>query len=401
MTQTQNNDMKGIATMLIELHAIQNFAPSNLNRDDTGAPKDCLFGGVRRARVSSQAWKRAMRIAFRDGGLLPDTQDIGTRTKRIVEALTKRLVARGIPAVEAEPLVVAAFDNLKMKVVDGKTEYLVFFGRQELDALADFCATHRTALMGEPAGGSETPVKAGRAAKNDKSGAKAALTGDVKAALEDTMKVGRAADIALFGRMIANNANINIDAACQVAHALSTHKVDIEFDYYTAVDDLNPKEDTGAGMIGTVEFNSACFYRYANVNLAQLKTNLKDDDAAVARTVEAFIRAFVTSIPSGKQNSMAAQNPCSFVFAVARQSGNWSLANAFVRPVSERMGDLVTESVARLGAEWQGITAMYGTQALAGQWWCASHATPDNFALSGGVADMDTLVANVLTAAGR
>lgn len=393
--------------MLIELHAIQNFAPSNLNRDDTGAPKDCLFGGVRRARVSSQAWKRAMRMAFRDGGLLPDTQDVGTRTKRIVEALVTRMGDMGFSEEDATPLVEKALGGLGLKLDEGKTQYLLFVGPRELDTLAELCAQLRdsdttgasaSASMGAATGDATTAAKGGRKAKQD---AKNAITGEMQKSLKAAMDGGKAADIALFGRMVADTADINADAACQVAHALSTHKVDIEFDYYTAVDDLNPKEDTGAGMIGTVEFNSACFYRYANVNLAQLKTNLKGDDAAVARTVEAFIRAFVTSIPSGKQNSMAAQNPCSFVFAVARQSGNWSLANAFVRPVSERAGDLVTELVARLGAEWQGITAMYGTQALAGQWWCASHATPDNFALSGGVADMDTLVTNVLTAAGR
>ncbi len=380
--------------MLIELHAIQNFAPSNLNRDDTGAPKDCLFGGYRRARVSSQAFKRAMRMEFRDGGLLPDKADIGTRTKRIMQELAVRLGDAGIAEEEAKPLIERALGGLGLKLDDDKTQYLLFVGPRELDALAAACVQLRDA--GESGATGDGAAKNARNAKKD---AKSAITGEMQRALKAAMDGGKAADIALFGRMVADNAEINTDAACQVAHAISTHKTDIEFDYYTAVDDLNPKEDTGAGMIGTVEFNSACFYRYANVDIGQLRANLKDDDAAVGQTVEAFVRAFVTAIPAGKQNSMAAQNPPSFVFAVARDAGNWSLANAFVRPVRERSEDLVKESIARLGTEWQGIAKMYGTRAIRGTWWCASHEVPENLALREDVSDVDTLVARVLAAA--
>ncbi len=380
--------------MLIELHAIQNFAPSNLNRDDTGAPKDCIFGGYRRARVSSQAFKRAMRVEFRDGGLLPDKADIGTRTKRIVQELTERLGDAGIAEEEAKPLIERALSGLGLKLEEGdKTQYLLFVGPRELDALAAACVQLRDA--GESGAVGDGAAKSGRNAKKD---AKSAITGTMQTTLKAAMDGGKAADIALFGRMVADNAEINTDAACQVAHAISTHKTDIEFDYYTAVDDLNPKEETGAGMIGTVEFNSACFYRYANVDLGQLRRNLKDDDAAVRQTLEAFVRAFVTAIPAGKQNSMAAQNPPSFVLAVARDAGNWSLANAFVRPVPQHADDLVKASIGRLDTEWAGIAKMYGTRAIRGTWWCASHEMP-TVALRDEVPDVDTLVARVLAAA--
>ncbi len=379
--------------MLIELHAIQNFAPSNLNRDDTGAPKDCIFGGYRRARVSSQAFKRAMRMEFRDGGLLPDKADIGTRTKRIVEELTKRLEKEGIAKDESKALIERALGGLGLKLDEDKTQYLLFVGPRELDALAAVCVQLRDA--GESGATGDGAAKSGRNAKKE---AKSAITGEVQKALKAAMDGGKAADIALFGRMVADNAEINTDAACQVAHAISTHKTDIEFDYYTAVDDLNPKEETGAGMIGTVEFNSACFYRYANVDLDQLSTNLGKDAAAVRQTVEAFVRAFVTAIPTGKQNSMAAQNPPSFVFAVARDAGNWSLTNAFVRPVPQHADDLVKASIARLDTEWAGIAKMYGTRAIRGTWWCASHDLPD-IALRDEVPDVDTLVDRALAAA--
>ena len=354
--------------MLIELHAIQNFAPSNLNRDDTGAPKDCIFGGYRRARVSSQAFKRAMRMKFRDGGLLPDKADIGTRTKRIVQELTERLGDAGIAEEEAKPLIERALGGLGLKLEEGnKTQYLLFVGPRELDALAAACVQLRDA--GESGAAGDGAAKSGRNAKKD---AKSAITGEMQKTLKAAMDGGKAADIALFGRMIADNADINTDAACQVAHAISTHKTDIEFDYYTAVDDLNPKEETGAGMIGTVEFNSACFYRYANVDVEQLQHNLGGDVELAMRTLEAFIRASISAVPTGKQNSMAAQNPPSLVLAVVRQSGLWSLANAFVQPVrADRDGDLVDKSIGRLDEYWGKLTRMYGAGPIEGAWVCS------------------------------
>src|SRR5690606_30773078 len=150
---------------------------------------------------------------------------------------------------------------------------------------------------------------------------------------------GRAVDLALFGRMLADLPDRNVDAACQVAHAISTHRVSAEFDYYTAVDDLKPDDTSGADMIGTVEFNSACYYRYANIDLRQLVKNLKGEAEEVdAELAEAAVRAFLIAsrdaIPTGKQNSFAARNAPSFFLAVVRDRGAWSLANAFVAPVN-------------------------------------------------------------------
>ena len=178
----------------------------------------------------------------------------------------------------------------------------------------------------------------------------------------------RAPDIALFGRMLAlkpdtpfGKNSLNVIAACQVAHAISTHKVGVEFDFYTAMDDLKTLEDEpGAGMMGTVEFNSACFYRYANIDCNQLKRNLGDDKELTQETVEAFIRAAVNAIPTGKQNSFAAQNPPSFVCAIARSSGTWSLANAFAKPVwVGDNGDLVQKSTDALLAYWDKLVEVY------------------------------------------
>src|SRR5262249_33379271 len=144
---------------------------------------------------------------------------------------------------------------------------------------------------------------------------------------------GRAADLALFGRMIANLPERNVEAACQVAHAISTNKMEMEFDFYTAVDDLKPEDTAAAHMLGTVEFHSACFYRYANVDTTQLLTNLGRDADLARGTLQAFLRASVAAIPTGKQNSMAAHNPPSLVLIVVRERGQWNLANAFLKPI--------------------------------------------------------------------
>ncbi len=135
----------------------------------------------------------------------------------------------------------------------------------------------------------------------------------------------------------------------------------MEFDFYTAVDDLQPEAETGAGMMGTIEFNSACFYRYANIDCKQLKENLGGDTELAKKTIEAFIRASVNAIPTGKQNSFAAQNPPSVVFAVARKSGSWSLANAFAKPVwVGENGDLIEESTVKLVDYWGKLAKAYG-----------------------------------------
>jgi CRISPR system Cascade subunit CasC len=180
-----------------------------------------------------------------------------------------------------------------------------------------------------------------------------------------------APDIALFGRMLAEKPDLNIDAACQVAHAISTHRVTMEMDFFTAVDDLQVEEDeieeTGAAMMGFTGFDSACFYRYVRLDWAQLLDNLGGDVALARRTVEAFLRAVVEAVPSGKQNTFAAHNPPSLMLAAVRNgSFAWSLANAFERPVRPRADSgLIAPSAAALDAYWGRMTQTYGTQSMA------------------------------------
>jgi CRISPR system Cascade subunit CasC len=340
--------------MLLELHMLQNFAPSNLNRDDTGSPKDCDFGGVRRARISSQCQKRAIREEFRRASLLP-AANLGVRTKRLAEDVAARLVAVGRPAEEARQVAEAALAGFGLGLKDGQTEYLVFLGNDEVDAFAAACQAHW-----------DTLAEAATGAKVSKKDAKAAVSKELAAALNKALDGDRAADVALFGRMLADLPDRNRDAACQVAHALSTNAVSLEFDFFTAVDDLNPAADTGAGMLGTVEFNSSCYYRYANIDLRQLQQNLGGDAELARATVRAFLRSAVRAVPSGKQNSFAAQNPPSLVMGVVREDGAWSLANAFVKPVRPRGDDdLIAESVAALDGYWGRLAGMYDSAIVA------------------------------------
>lgn len=347
--------------MFIELHILQNFAPSNLNRDDTGSPKDCEFGGYRRARISSQCLKRAIRETFKTLHLLGESL-LASRTKRLVDEITSRLMAKGKPEDQSRQVIEMILNGVKLSVKDdGKTQYLLFISESEISRIATLCEEHWEVLTPASATDNQGGQKAKKGkGKDAKKAGRDAVPEAIRNATLAVLDGGRAADLALFGRMLADLPDKNVDAASQVAHAISTNKVSVEFDFYTAVDDLKPDDTQGADMLGTVEFNSACFYRYANVDLEQLKENLGGDEQLTRKTLEAFVRASVAAIPTGKQNSMAAQNPPSFVLAVARRSGLWSLANAFVDPATTRGGDLVSNSIRKLDDHWGQLARMYG-----------------------------------------
>lgn len=338
--------------MLLELHILQNFAPSNLNRDDTGSPKTCEFGGYRRARISSQAIKRAIRREFDVSDLVPEELR-AIRSKRFVEKIADGLVRLG-RANEAAPGVaeagLALLDIALAK--DNKTQYLLYLGAAEIDRIVAFCDA-----QWQPLAAAAAEKKAAKKGGQDDAAKK--LAKELQGALDG----GRASDLALFGRMLADLPERNIDAACQVAHAISTHQVSSEFDYYTAVDDLKPEDTAGADMIGTVEFNSACYYRYANIDLGQLTRNLGGDSALAADTVRAFLVASRDAIPTGKQNSFAARNAPSFIMTVVRPAGAWSLANAFVNPVRPAGEGLIANSIAALDRHWGDLTSAYGLPA--------------------------------------
>ncbi len=352
--------------MKIELHIIQNFAPSCLNRDDTNSPKDCIFGGVRRARISSQCIKRAIRRSFADEELVP-ADNLGWRTKRLAEEVGKRLADEGKDQAAAVKAAEVIIEGLGLGLDDkGQTQYLLFLGESGISALTDLCRQQWDTLA-ELAAKIQQAEKDDKAkdAKKAKKEAQKAIPDEIKDGLPAILDGSTTADLALFGRMLADRPGDNIDAACQVAHALSTHEVEMEMDFYTAVDDLKgSEEDAGAGMMGVVGFNSACFYRYAVIDLDELIANLDGDRELAEKSIEAFVRASVSAVPSGKQNTFAAHNPPDFILAAVRPTGQpLSLANAFARPVRPRKGDdtdLVQSSVNALAEYWSRVARVYG-----------------------------------------
>ncbi len=345
---------------LLELHILQNFAPSNLNRDDTGSPKDALFGGYRRARISSQSLKRAVRLYFHKNGNL-DPGDMALRSKRISRELIDKLVAKGWPEDEANSKVGLALGGVSIKVdAEGKSQYLLFLGQRELAGIVNIIDQYRDSFTETQSKGDTGQEK--KNVKDAKKAAKKAVPTKVREALEAVLDGGKAVDVALFGRMLADLPVANQDAACQVAHAISSHQVQREFDFYTAVDDLKPDDNAGADMLGTVEFNSACFYRYIALDLDKFLENLGGDHALWEKGLRAFLYASVKAKPSGKQNSFAAHNDPEYVVLTVRQDADpRNLANAFEQPVRpSRDRSLTGVSLARLEAKWRKLEEAYG-----------------------------------------
>lgn len=340
---------------LLELHYLQNFAPSNLNRDDTGSPKDAYFGGTRRARVSSQSFKRAMRMDFRARGTI-HPEELGERTKRAHEEIAR--ILRDTHARDESAALTAAelaLGGLGLPVKDGKSQYLLFLGRDELTRVAELINTHWDALQG----GAEDGAKKAKSKK-------AALPGDLAKELARALDGSRAVDVALFGRMLADLPEKNADAAAQVAHAISTHAMrGREFDFYTAVDDLKPTDTAGADMLGTVEFGSATYYRYACVDLRKLLENLGGDVELAVRGLRAFLEASVFAAPTGKQNTFAAHNTPGLMVQVVRQDASpRNLANAFEKAVREDKG-FVRPSMIALGEEKARQDRIFGDEGRA------------------------------------
>lgn len=330
-------------SLFIEFHAIQNMAPSCLNRDDTGAPKDAMFGGTRRARVSSQCLKRAARQMFANSQLLTN-EELGIRTRNIVALISEKLAEQGNPdsatAVETALKVV----GLSMKKAP-QTDYLLFLSQTSVSQLTDIIKNNMGELTSEKL--KKDPGKH--------------VKGDLKKNIAECISTSRAVDIALFGRMLADRKDFNVDAAVQVAHAISTNSITRESDFFTAVDDFTQADEADAGMLGTVEFNSSCLYRYAAVNLDQLVKNLGDDRELACKGVAAFLRASAMAIPSGKQNTFAAHTLPEFIGVAVHNTQPISLANAFQKPVWHRDHEngLAAASVEKLQNHLNKLTEAY------------------------------------------
>jgi len=321
--------------MLIEIHLIQNFAPANLNRDDSGMPKDCEFGGFRRARISSQCLKSNIRKSKAFAARV----EAGFRTKRVVNVI-QDILTNDYSFQENDALVlsksIAKSVTNKIDEKDNNTQYLYYTDKDELKGIIEeFIKIQEENaelknLIGI-ASNSETKPKALKDAESK-------IDTETEKALSKYLKVNahkiNSIDIALFGRMLADQPSMKIDAACQVAHAISTNKVSMDFDYFTAIDDLNPEEETGAGMIGNLGFNSSCFYRYASLDVNKLMSNISNKKEQAILGILGYLEGTVEAVPTGKQTSFAANNPPAYVLVtISENNMPVSLANAFEKPV--------------------------------------------------------------------
>lgn len=291
--------------LFVDIHVLQTVPPSCINRDDTGSPKTAIYGGATRARVSSQSWKHAVRGYFREE--FPSDQS-GYRTKKILD-LVEAEIAKLAPDQDAEKLARTALENagLKLKKKKGEDE-----DGREVEALF-FISEAQIKALAQLAVASETDKKA------------------YKAALLAQPSV----DMALFGRMVASDPSLNFDACCQVAHAISTHAVHPEYDYFTAADDCAPKDNAGAGHIGTKEFDSATLYRYATINVEELKKSL---GAETGHAVAEFTEAFIKSMPTGAQNAYANGTCQDAIYVTIREDQPVNLCGAFEKPIRSSEG---------------------------------------------------------------
>lgn len=304
--------------LFLDIHAIQTVPPANINRDDTGSPKTAQYGGVRRARVSSQSWKRAMRRYFIENG---EISNVGTRTLDVVKYISDIIIELD-PSMSVEESMGLADKTLnaaKITTKDQKAKALFFIGDIQARKLAQL-----------------------------------AIEGNIeKNVLQNVLRENPAIDIALFGRMLADDPSLNEDASCQVSHAISTHGVDTEFDFFTAVDDLAPEDNAGAGMLGTVEYNSSTLYRYANIALHEFLRQIKNKTSTID-AIKLFVEAFVKSMPTGKINTFANQSLPQAVIITMRSDRPVNLVSAFEKPIKSSEG-YVEKSIVNLFDEFKKV----------------------------------------------
>lgn len=301
-------------TRYLDLHALQTVPFANVNRDDLGSPKVVTYGGVDRIRVSSQSWKRVIRreVESRLGAR-------AARTRLVPIKLAGKLTEQGWPAdlaAHAGEQVALSATKEGLKTEDnGKTSVLLYLPEAGIDELTAICVEYRPQIE-----------------------ASAAKSGKEKKPVLPTARVGavlksRTATIDLFGRMLAELPGGKVDGAAQVAHAFTTHASDPQGDFFTAVDDWLPEDETGSGHMQTAQFSAGVFYRYATVNIDDLLRNLGDDGARARELVEAFADAFLMTLPQAKRTGTAPHTVPDLAYLAVRDGRPLSLAGAFEKPV--------------------------------------------------------------------
>lgn len=335
----------------LQVHLLTSYPPSNLNRDDLGRPKTAVMGGTTRLRVSSQSLKRSWRTSEVFDTALKG--NIGIRTKEMGVKIYEKLIEKEVShnkAIKWAGEIAAVFgkkkslnanekknlkdlsaeERLKKELIEVEIEQLAHFGPEEEQAI--------WTLVDEIATRDEGPETNELQLLRAKSGA---------------------ADIALFGRMLASSPVFNMEAAAQVAHAITVNKVAVEDDFFTAVDDLNSgEEDMGAGHMGETEFGSGIFYLYICLDRRLLLDNLNGDKSLADKTIAALLESAATIAPTGKQNSFASRARASFIACETGDQQPRSLSVAFLEPVTSQQ--MLSAAIKRLQNTREKMNKVYG-----------------------------------------
>ena len=335
----------------VQLHLLTSYPPANLNRDDLGRPKTAMMGGEPRLRISSQSLKRAWRTSDVFEGALAG--HIGTRTKAMGVTVFNRLYDKGIKQKEAlawAKLIAAQFGKLKtlpeaekknLKALDEHARLERELVETEIEQLAHFSPEEQLLI--------DSLIAALTLRKSKPESDELALL----------RRHHSAADIALFGRMLASSPMYNTEAAAQVAHAISVHSITVEDDFFTAVDDLNSGEDgAGAAHLGETEFAAGLFYLYLCIDKELLIGNLSGNSNLADKTLGALIECAATVAPTGKQSSFASRARASFILCETGNQQPRSLSAAFLRPIPR--GDMLGTAVTRLHTTMENMDTVYG-----------------------------------------
>lgn len=329
----------------LEFHILQSFPVSCLNRDDMGAPKSVKIGGVNRARVSSQCWKRAVRMQMHELGY-----SIAKRTKYVARIIEQECLVRGAKKEQAE--ICSEFvAQLFAKTENKRSDTLFFIASSEVRGIVDYF---------EKCNFEEIVKKINEDLEQKKQSKKESKSTPLEKEIKKELKkcfnvVQDCVDIALFGRMIAKAVDMNVEAAASFAHAISIHEVNPEIDFFTAVDEYsNGDEELGSAHMGTLEYNSATYYRYVSLDLGQLAQTMGTEE--IEKAIRVFVSALFLAVPSARQATMAAATPWDFAIVTLRKGQNIQIP--FTKPIEGK--NIVEDGIDELRKRFEDIKQLYG-----------------------------------------
>ncbi|MGW3361032.1 type I-E CRISPR-associated protein Cas7/Cse4/CasC [Streptomyces bungoensis] len=407
----------GPGSLHVDVHLIQSYPYSNLNRDRQGAPKSAKYGGVMRARQSSQNGKRHTRTAVEKA-----TGIRAVRTRGVPQAVARRLTARGWTweqALAAGQMLILAAGVKGLGIADSQgTNALLFLPESALDELADLADDRRGDITQAVSDIAAEEAKAAKKTTRKKAGtdlelapgaeddeepavgegsllAKYAAKIFPKAAVLTVLR-SKNASVAAFGRMLANEADSGVDGAVQMAHGLSTHAASTQLDYFTAVDDILQEEGTerGAGHMGDQRYTSATFYRYTSLNVTELLDNLDGDTPTAQAVIAEFVRAFITTVLPAKASGTAPFTIPHLTYVTVRSDRPVSLVGAYETPVPDSLEGYLPRSLQRLNDHARAHHRFLGTSGLITH--AHSGLADDTFdALGDRLDSLDDLIARV------